>query len=358
MLLHMYLIIDVIVLVLNIGNVALHGFGIYILTCLYNQGQRNSQYLFLINLSSCEFLISVLVCFKRVSDFISVSDEILPTINKIHNYITIVVFTGIAVVYYMAMVYITLDRLLSILLSLRYKIYCTETKAKHFLQVTWIVALLICTSVSLTHHFNGYIWQTTFFMYVYPTFDFAFIILALITYVFIFLKYRKSRRKYFQSCIQPNITRESTFKIFRKSNFFIPVLLILTFVIFMLIPDLVYLFYGIVGNNESDTLFVTCDVSYAISILADGWIYIFMQKSVRAMLWAKMHNLKDVILKRTLISQKRSQAISTSDSISMCRIPGGTTANIDHVDIPSKPDLPVENSTADVTEINTNISIM
>ena len=83
-----------------------------------------------------------------------------------------------------------------------------------------------------------------------------------------------------------------------------------------------------------------------------------MQKSVRAMLWAKMHNLKDVILKRTLISQKRSQAISTINGISMCRIPGGTTANIDHVDIPSKPDLTVENSTADVTEINTNISIM
>ena len=289
--------------------------------------------------------------FKRISGFIPVPDEILPTINTIHNYMSIVVFTGIAVVYCMVMVYITLDRLLNILLSLRYKIYCTETKAKHLLQVTWIVALLICTSVSLTYHFNGYIWQTTFFMYVYPTFDFAFIILALITYVFIFLKYRKSRRKYFQSYSQPNIKRDSTFKIFRKSNFFIPVLLISTFVIFLLIPDLVYLFYGIVGNNESDTLFATCDVSYAISNLADGWIYIFMQKSIKAMLWTKMTNLKELISRGTMLSQKKSHDNRRLDTIAMCKLPEVTIANIDQVNKPSELDFPVENLKEDVTEI-------
>ena len=346
---------DVTLLVLNIGNVALHGFGVYILTCLYNQGQRNSQNLFLINLSISEILIGLFDCFNRIPDLISVSDDILTIINTINNYITIVAFTGIAVVYYMVMIYITLDRLLNILLSLRYRIYCTETKAKNLLQVTWIVALLICTSISLTHHFNGYIWQTTFFMYVYPTFDFGFITLALITYVFIFFKYRKSRRIYSQSSRQPNIKRESTFKIFRKSNFFVAVLLILTFVIFMLIPKIVYLFYGIVGNNESDTLSAICDVSYGISNLADGWIYFFMQKSVKAMAWTKMHNLKNYFPKRTLFSQRRSQDISRVDGISMDRVPDGIITNIHQIAKPSKPDLPDETLSKDVTEINTSI---
>ena len=149
------------------------------------------------------------------------------------------------------------------------------------------------------------------------------------------------------------LKRESTFKIFRKSNFFIAVLLILTFVFFMLIPDLVYLFYGIVGNNKSDTLLAICEVLYAVSALANGWIYIFMQKSVRAIVWTKMRSLKSSISRRTLSSQNRPQdTISTIDSISMCRIPGGTIANINQVDKASKVDLSVENLKEDVTEIN------
>ena len=349
----MYLIMDVTLLVLNIGNVALHGFGVYILTSLYNQGQRNTQNVFLINLSISEMLINFVVCLRRISDFISVSDDKPTIINRINNYMTIVLYTGMFPVYYMVMVYITLDRLLNILLSLRYCIYCTGTKAKRLLQVTWIVALLICTSVSLTHHFNGYIWQTTFFMYVYPTFDFGFITLALITYVFIFFKYSKSQRIYSQSSRQPNIKRESTFQTFCKSNFFVAVLLILTFVIFMLIPNIVYLFYGIVGNNESDTLSAICDVLYEISNLADGWIYIFMQKSVKAMVWTKMHNLKNYFPKRTLFSQRRSQDINRVDGISMDRIPDGIITNIHQVYKPPKPDLPEETLSKDVTEINT-----
>ena len=59
------------------------------------------------------------------------------------------------------------------------------------------------------------------------------------------------------------------------------VLLILSFLIFMIVPDLIYLFVGIINGNETETLLTACWISYAVSMITDGLIYIFMQAPVR-----------------------------------------------------------------------------
>ena len=44
--------------------------------------------------------------------------------------------------------------------------------------------------------------------------------------------------------------------------------------------DLVVLFYGILGNNMSEYLMGVAQISYAVSNIVDGWIYIFLQPRV------------------------------------------------------------------------------
>ena len=78
--------------------------------------------------------------------------------------------------------------------------------------------------------------------------------------------------------------KQNALQIFRKSRFYISVLLITTFLRFVKVPDLVYLFVGILNKNDSSTLLTACWVSYAVANLSDAYIYIFMQRDVRHLL--------------------------------------------------------------------------
>ena len=277
-------VLKVTLIILNIANIFLHGIGAYILACLYHKGQPNPQKVFIIHLCVCELLINLFECFRQLFDFLPFTGQDYLNIAAVQNYMLIIMFTGISFVFYALMFYITLDRLLNILLNIKYKIYCHHRGAKYMLQVTWVVGLVISTTVSLTYHFLGFDWETVFFKCFYPILEFAFILIVLVTYVLIFRKYKQSLKL---SCRQVK-TVESRSNEFRVSRFCVPVLIILSFVVFMLLPDLIYLFYGVLGNNLSDTLSACCWISYAISNLIDGWVYIFMQKPVKLMLREKV----------------------------------------------------------------------
>ena len=95
--------------------------------------------------------------------------------------------------------------------------------------------------------------------------------------------------------IQPKRVRQqmkSRYTEFKESLYFIPVLLITTFLLFMVIPDLTYIFVGVVSDKRSPELLAACFVSYAISALTDAWIYIYLQHDVRNLLKTKMKWLK------------------------------------------------------------------
>ena len=106
-------------------------------------------------------------------------------------------------------------------------------------------------------------WENFFFLYIYPIIDLVFIVLGMLTYALIFQKYRRSyvlqkqivqpsRLKIFQRASYKDAPEEprSIFEVFIKSQFFIPVILILVCIIFVTIPDLVYLFCGMNAHDE------------------------------------------------------------------------------------------------------------
>ena len=92
---------------------------------------------------------------------------------------------------------------------------------------------------------------------------------------------------------------------FRQSRFHMCVLLISTFVLFMVVPNMVYLFYGVVGGHKSDTLDDALLILFNCSYLLDAWIYIFAQRSVRHLCCRKMHKKKEW-LRYTQQSLRRS----------------------------------------------------
>ena len=78
---------------------------------------------------------------------------------------------------------------------------------------------------------------------------------------------------------------------FRRSKFFIPVLLILTFLVFIVSADLTYLFVVVVSGKDSSMLEVVLEISYCLSNLADAWIYIFLETELKSLLLRKLRFL-------------------------------------------------------------------
>lgn len=286
--------LSITLLILNIVNVILHGTGTYLLLSLYESCRHKVQQIFLITLSICEGTINLIEAFKSVTTFITLSEKDSNIMTEVTNHVLILQFCGISFVYYVDMIYITVDRLMEIFLNIRYPVFWDETKTKILTGITWFIGLITFIVVSLLKHYNNFDWEDAFFKFFYPVLEFAFLIIAFFTYGFIFHKYKQTR-------IIPAVTvnnnkiqkrRRSTVDIFRKSRFYVPLLLILTFAVFMIGADLTYLFVVTLGDVSEETatfVYNGCFISYTISNLADAYIYIFMNPEVKRLLFKKLH---------------------------------------------------------------------
>ena len=242
---------------------------------------------------------------RVILQYIPVSNEVSTYCVEIRHYLLIINFTGVWSVIYLSMVGITVDRLLNILLHLRYPMYFNISKSKRLATFTWIIGIIICSCVSLTYKYCMFHWENFFFLYVYPIIDLVFIILGMLTYALIFQKYRRSyvlqkqvvqpsRLKIFQRASYKDAPEEpkSIFEVFIKSQFFIPVILILVFIIFVTIPDLVYLFCGMNAHDELKNKYLAwCGISYAVCNVVDAMVYVFLQQNVRQLLKNHLKNL-------------------------------------------------------------------
>ena len=107
-----------------------------------------------------------------------------------------------------------------------------------------------------------------------------------------FLEYKRSRER--RRVETPSSAAAMySFALLKQTKFYIPMLLVGTFIVFMVVPDMVMLFYGILGETISETLTVSCSISYTISSIADGVIYIFLQPAVMSLLKTSIGKLID-----------------------------------------------------------------
>ena len=173
--------------------------------------------------------------------------------------------------------------------------------------LTWMLGGVVVVTLSLLHYHTSYDWEEHIFKYCFPILNFSFLIIAFISYGFVFCKYKqvhtvpppRNRTVKYSAKTISVITlaapprenrggRMGVFQLIRSSRFFAIFLLIVTFVFFIVVPDLVYLFVSVLNKNSSHALDIACWISYAIGNLADCYIYIFMQPSVRKFFLNKM----------------------------------------------------------------------
>ena len=281
----------------------IHSLGSYILLSIYKNGTQSVNQLYIISLSISELLISILHFLNRL---IACHAE-KGTHNVDVNFYILSCETGICIIYYLNMFYITIDKLMEILLNIRYPIYWNEEKAKTLLMVTWFLGIIFSLSMIFALTFASFHNENSFSKYFYPTIDFMFLAIALLTYGFIFNKFKHTRTS------PTGNKHKSLFNVFLNSKFYISVLLISTFLLFTIVPDLIFMLCITINGNISEDVRVTCYIFYAISYVSDAWIYIIIQKSVRTRFQRICRNLKNwFCFKDILFLQSRTSMLETS----------------------------------------------
>eukprot|EP00111_Clytia_hemisphaerica_P024689 TCONS_00072753-protein len=289
----------IVTLTFSLTNVLLHTVGIYLLWCLRSQSLLKIQYFFLMSLSGSELVMNFLGVARMFLEMVGKNNT---PARMVADNIYIFEFTGTAFIFHLSMIFITLDRLLELVLNIRYPVYWDEDKTKTLLIGTWILGTCISISICCISGIQQFDWATYFFKYFFPSIEIVFVALAFVTYTLIFRKFKTTRqspcnynpedadsRKRAMSNGSNKKKQESSFRIFIRSKFFIPVLLILTFFIFVVGADLVYLILIVINGYTDDYISYILTISYAISNLIDAWIYIFLQRDVRRLFMKKVY---------------------------------------------------------------------
>ena len=268
------LVLEIILRTINSINIIIHSLGTYLLIYLYMYGKDTPQQLFLISLSVSEILKNLLRIFTRPVLSLHISE-------RFHTH----VFNVLAVVkliYYASMFYITIDRLLGVLLNLRYRVYCDSTKCKYLLLLTWTIGFLMSVVFVITYHIGVLKEIYPYDLYVSAVISFVYVIVALVTYGFIFNNYTKSRAMRHRGNTEgeTNNNEPSIFQVFRQSKFFISILIITSFLVFVVLPDILYFFFAAIDHSRPPYHLIVVISSVVISLILSTPAFTFLCKNL------------------------------------------------------------------------------
>ena len=287
-----FILKGVIALIMKSFNITIHILGLYLLKCLTSVCGNNIQMMYIVNLSATELIINIFSFSRNFA-------RLLPSYSSFHSsttYKDVVMYSYVLDYHlkfclYMWMLYITIDRVFSVLLSLKYSIFWSTRKAKFLVFVTWMLALTVfvyfIVMFALQKRNGNDFFQTA--NYTVMVLDFSFVVTAATSYIIIFGKYKKSLLNRFLQRSQRKSEEgsQSLWKIFRRSRFYVSVMLISAYIVFTILPDLLWTF-GVVEKHNIQFLMT---IMYATSHLADGVIYIFMHDRVKKMLHRKLRRI-------------------------------------------------------------------
>lgn len=291
---------------LNLSNVIIHSFGSYLLISAHRRsGKRNAEKLYILNLSVNAAISNVLVILIDLPPRFTSDLKSTKHAYDIQKILVIIKSTGMVLVYILCITYITIDRLVYIVLNIKYSLYWNPNRAKKLLIGTWLLGLVFVVCIVIAFKTNDFEFQYLFNIYFYPPIEFLFLVLAIVTYCFIFYKYRRARQPPVDSINRNH--RQSFWNVFRSSRFFIAVLIIASFVIFVIVPD-IYLFLSALVQQEKVQQLVACRIFFALSDMFDAFIYIYFQKEVRKIMFEKLDFIP--CIKKHRLRQRQSSVRS------------------------------------------------
>lgn len=286
------LVVDIVLLIINIANAILHILGCYLLLTLVLRKRATVQMIFILNLSISEAFGNMCAITTALPYFIqSLRFLSADTRRQMQLYMIIVFQYLVDINYYLSMYYITADRLISTAFCMKYPSLCTVRKAVILVVSTWLLGVSVTLTFALlyTYHSESSLValfvspDSSFILYAQQICSFLFVLFAVVSYSYIFHLYVKTQKRR-----ATNSSVRSTLTIFLNSSFFIPILLVLTWIFFNFVPNGIGLYYFLMNKAMGYELETTCYVLHGLSDSFDGIFYIFLLQNVRQCLWEKI----------------------------------------------------------------------
>ena len=271
----------------------IHMIGFYLLYKSYRSSLCGSQRLYLMNFSITEIFLCLFDVIKRICQLINE--------NNIQNYILIIQWTGLSLGYYLAMILLTMDRFLKFMLDIKYVTVWTRQRTKLSIIVSWIICLITVIFCLYYIPKDHVIISRLATLYFFSTFDFTFVILAVLSYGSLFktLHHVKLRQRRLSMPVirspstlssKTNLLRRKSIaavavkKIREKTAFnvlFIPTWIIITFLLFIMLPDQIYFYCFLLEKDIGHLGDIIISFTYSLGFISDALIYIFLSQPVR-----------------------------------------------------------------------------
>ena len=265
----LHLIIVILGVIVCFLALLLHVIAVTLLCKLKSAALKGSQKYLMICLCFAEIGLCVTFISNRIIFILHFQKHIISVIISIFQ------ATVLGMMYAIVMIIITVDRFLEFQLTIKYTMFCTVRLTKivvlFFIFLTSVVfSLVLVLFARSSWNYQKFLW-----LYVYVPGNIVFVVTASLIYFFIFKKLRKNRRDFERRRRDVNVCvqKKSTFKLF------VPSFIIVTFVIFTVMPNLILVFSSM--ENIPKLFQYIWMILYPTSWILDPLIYIFSLKAVR-----------------------------------------------------------------------------
>ena len=267
----MLLLIEII---LDVVVILIHTIAITLLTLLKQGNVTGSQKLLLTALCSTEVTFAI-------TDLILTCGSLFGMVWSVLVVCIVLNSTTVAFFHTCIMAMIAIDRFLEIYLNIKYNIYWSVKKTK----ITLIVALVICSILFIplvivaVRNIDSFVKVSA--GYIFPILSLIFLVVASFSYYYIIkqvLIHRKNEKRMHEQ-LQGN---SSTFHYKQSANkfkLFVPTLIIITYLLFMICPNFMKLF--VVLELLPFVGYHFAHIFILLGFIADAFIYIFNVKVVR-----------------------------------------------------------------------------
>ena len=265
-----------------------HSAGLYLLRCLREISMVTVQQLHITNLSSIELTLTLCYTVFYILHILTLSGATSIEFT-VYEYINITIGSILTFLYYVCMIYIIVDNFLEVYLNIRYQLYWDACEAKCLICFTWAVGIIFWISIMIAYEDIGFEYHQTL-SYFQLTLDLFFVFLAVISYCYIFYKYPHVRNNPQQVESSSQAGTRQQLNIFSNSKFYVPMLLVLSFLLLTVFSDLANFFILHNVHDRSKRFMgktIVC-ILHHVSHLTHSLIYIYFFPPVKRSLYTKL----------------------------------------------------------------------
>ena len=308
-------------------NVVLHVACLRSLAKTYTGRYRNPQHLYLVNLSAAivvrnmVYMALVIVDWKTgLVKWTHGWTELDLTELMLYIIFSAAVFT----LYVCAVILVTGDRLLVSLLNLRYRALYTVGYAKKTIAVLWITVCVLTGSVCVSFlRSSSQLLAMKPFVETLDRYEAGLcavqLIFTITAYILIFIQYSTSRRRV--TSYNRQSSRPSFFFLFRNSRFAIAIVIVGSFLLFIVLPHIIHCVFLFSSEKQPPFiemfLYVLRYVADILDVLVYGFLYPPIRKLFRDTVRVSIQKLP---------SRKRSNRVRVMGGIRTLHTTGETSA--------------------------------